>query len=1159
YAGFYLDDLRIAADHYRIPPRELEEALPQQVLMLLVAAASLASVQLPAETRSRTGVFIGLNLDLDTTNYHFRWWVVKHAEQWAERLGMPATRRSAWKQALLDAAGPPLDANRVMGGLGSIAASRVARACRLGGRSFTLSSGELSGLHGLQAAVRSLSRGEVDAAVVGAVDLPGDVRAADQWDGRVIGEGAAAVILKRLDDAVRDEDTVYAVLRDISSYEIADTPASTERIPDATEDVGWAGAAAGMAALIKAVLCLHRQVLPLAQGRAARHWLRDRLDGPRRAALRCSGEDGGSVHLLLEEWEPAAHEDAADRLQPLGARGEALFVVEGSDVAMTERLKRLRARLDGSDDGIEADARAWFRHEQRAPNEPFAMALIARNRTELRSQLDWALNGPSKWAVVPPAFRDRIFYSSHPLGRSGKIAFVYPGLGNDFPTMGRELAAQWPEVLRKQDQENDRLRSQFVPSLFWDDAARPADSRERIIGQVALGGLTTDILRLFGVQPDAAIGYSLGESAALFALRAWTGRDAMLRAMHSTTLFAGDLTGRCDAARRVWQLSPDEPVDWTSGLVAGRTAQEIHTALAGLDRVHLLIINTPRECVVGGQRAQVEEAARRLGAAFLQLPETSTVHCPVVRDVVDSYRRLHLLPTTPPQNVRFYSTALGRAYELSEQAAAEAILAQALDTIDFPAVVEAAYQDGIRLFLEMGPGASCSRMIDSILAGRPHLARSACAPGADGFSALLRLLGTLAVERIGVDLRPLYGRDAAPCHPVEDSSAVITFPIGANEFVVPAIPASATDSSATMAAGPRPAAAPPFGVAPAALDATLLGQTTATLQARCEAHAAFLRYTDSVRQTLAEGLAFQATVLQSLIDCAAVAPAPTRALDRAACLEFAVGSIARVLGPAYAAADSFPTRVRLPDEPLMLVDRITELEGEPLSLTCGRVVTEHDVRPDAWYLDAGRLAACVAIEAGQADLFLSGWLGVDFRTRGLAVYRLLNATVTFHGGLPNPGQLLRYDIHIDRFFRQGDTHLFRFRFEGTADGEPLLTMTDGVAGFFTSAELASGKGVVQAQLDRRPIAGVQPDDEAELAPRAVASYSASQIEALRAGDLAGCFGAAFMGLAFKSAIRLPGGRMKLIDRVVRLDPTGGRFGIGQIGAELDILPDAWFL
>ncbi len=57
-------------------------------------------------------------------------------------------------------------------------------------------------------------------------------------------------------------------------------------------------------------------------------------------------------------------------------------------------------------------------------------------------------------------------------------------------------------------------------------------------------------------------------------------------------------------------------------------------------------------------------------------------------------------------------------------------------------------------------------------------------------------------------------------------------------------------------------------------------------------------------------------------------------LDRAGCLEFAVGSIGVVLGQEFAAIDDFPTRVRLPDEPLMLVDRIMLVEGQP---RCWRV------------------------------------------------------------------------------------------------------------------------------------------------------------------------------------------------------------------------------
>ena len=65
-------------------------------------------------------------------------------------------------------------------------------------------------------------------------------------------------------------------------------------------------------------------------------------------------------------------------------------------------------------------------------------------------------------------------------------------------------------------------------------------------------------------------------------------------------------------------------------------------------------------------------------------------------------------------------------------------------------------------------------------------------------------------------------------------------------------------------------------------------------------------------------------------------------------------------------------------------------------MQAGRIVTEHVVRPSGWYCDGGRMVPSIAIEAGQADLLLCGYLGVDFATRGLAVYRLLDATVTFH-------------------------------------------------------------------------------------------------------------------------------------------------------------------
>ena len=162
---------------------------------------------------------------------------------------------------------------------------------------------------------------------------------------------------------------------------------------------------------------------------------------------------------------------------------------------------------------------------------------------------------------------------------------------------------------------------------------------------------------------------------------------------------------------------------------------------------------------------------------------------------------------------------------------------------------------------------------------------------------------------------------------------------------------------------------------------------------------------------------------------------------------------------------------------------------------------------------------------GQADLFLSGYLGIDFETKGRAVYRLLDATVTFHDRLPKAGEVIRYDIHIDEFFHPPGgqkTWLFRFRFDATVEGVPFLTMRDGIAGFFTEAELAAGAGVVKSTL-----AESMPRESTALAsrPQFANHRGGLDLGAIRRGDLVAGLG---LSPAVEHAHTIPGDRMALV-------------------------------
>ena len=1276
--GWFIEELEIPIGRFKIPPREVEEALPQQMLMLQIAEQAIADADLSKVDRLRTGVFIGVELDLNTTNYHLRWAVRSRAADWAQRLGRASNGEEfdRWVDELCDSLAPALNANRTIGGLGSIAASRIAREFGLGGPSYVISSEETSGLSALHAASRALQQGRIDCAVVGAVDLAGDVRSLISLEstdgvatprdslpfggysaGIVPSDGAVALVLKRPADAARDGDRVYALVRGIGtaggdpssplsdSYESdssvreairrscedadvaasdipfvethgcgiagrdrAEMPALSETFgPDTVlgctkAHVGHTGAAAGLLSLLGATLSLYRQVLPAAPGNSGTGlnplghptpWVRDRVDGPRRTGVLAVSRGGSCSHAILEEAaaEPALESpkigtDARAAAWPSDLPlSEGLFVVEGNDSAeIVAGLRELTATAteavtdpakgrandtaddpasDSTTDTVPAAvihrlAKGWWEGHPSRPDAPLAITLISRDAGELRALAQSAADEIERGDDPTDRIASRVFFSREPLGPKGELAFVYPGSGNQYAGMGRELCLQWPGILRAQDRENERLRSQLKAAEIWGGGSDIGGARTVILSQVILATIATDLMAGFGVRPDAVVGYSLGETAGLFSVGAWHERDEMLRRVMESELFVSDLTGRCNAARKAWRVADDAEVDWSVGVVE-TPAERAREVMAELDRVYLLIVNTPDECVIGGERSAVRKAVEILGCPFHALEGVPTVHCEVAEEVSEEYRNLHVLDTRRPEGMRFYSGAWGEAYEVDQDRAADSLLAQAIQGVDFPKTVRQAYDDGVRIFLEMGPGGSCARMIHKILDGFPFRTRSISSATQDEPSAVLRALGMLIAERVPVDLAQLYPEDSL----VKDESGPVTrIPVGRAGF------------------GPLPGAAKSPSPVPPLLDAKVmpsgsrvqpwdsrivspeLSEAVRAAETTIRAHEAFLR-TAQRTQELAQGeYARQQKLIRALTaDGTPVAPlpAPTIAMDRDQLMEFAIGSIGRALGESFAHVDAHPTRVRLPDEPLMLVDRVTNLEAEPQSMTSGRIVTEHDVLEGGWYLDGGRLPTCVAVEAGQADLLLSGYLGIDSETRGLAVYRLLDAVVTFHSELPHSGQVIQYDIRILRFFRQGDTWLFRFQFDSTVNGRPLLTMREGTAGFFTQSELDAGKGIVRSGVDERELAGSRPDDWQDLVPMGDDSFSGEQLEALRAGDLVGAFGEAFSGLPVTRPLTIPGERMRLVHRVTELDPEGGRYGIGSIVAEADIRPDDWFL
>ena len=1307
--GGFMDELSLDLEEFRIPPNEIPDILIQHLLMLKVSMDAMKDAGLPLRLeRHRMGALIGIDFDFEATDFHLRWNLNNQVRKWNKQgrsdLDLADPKNSAqWLASLQDAFRPPLTNTRTLGALGGIIASRIAKEFRFGGPSYVVSNDTASGLKALEIGVRSLQQHEIDAVLVGAVDLFGDVRSVivsnqirsftqkhnirpfdTSADGTLPGEGAAAVVLKRLDQAITDNDRIYCVIKGMgkaggsslkndspskeavvlslrrafqdagispSSVSFVETHGSGNPIEDQIEseallevfngqkpfcalgsvkpNIGYTGAAAGLASLVKAGLCLYQEIIPplthfvtplpfLRQNSPfhmpgfPQYWSRDRKDGPRRACVGSITLDGNCMHAILEGIEynvvdQGSEKTFLERKRPLGFMQPGLFVVEGnSENDLLEGLSALKSHMKHSQEtaglSMEPLARSWFRKNELDSAKPFAVSIVAENPAQFEIFIDDAKRAVSTQTPRHINGVGGVGYSLSPLGGTGNVAFVFPGSGNHYVGMDRGIGVLWPEILRNMDADTLQLKTQLIPECYvpwstswetgWEKKALKrivSDPLNMIFGQVVHGSVMTRLVKQFGIKPHAVIGYSLGESAGLFAMGVWPDRGQMLKRMLGTDLFSTELAGPCNAARIAWKIPDNEDVNWCAAVV-NRPADRVKTTIDKQPFARLLIINTPDQCVIGGRKPHVEAVIQELGCEAIFLDGVVTVHCDAAAPVAEAYKNLHLFETTSLKNIRFYSCALGRSYTPDREKAATSILEQALSGFNFTTLIEQAYADNIRIFLEMGPHASCTGMIKTILKEKPHLALSACSRGEDDALTLLKFLGALTVHRIPVDLDAFYGIHAfAPAvHEIhaQQPGRLMKLPVG-QKIPSPFFPKTAVrgqrpevrDQGSEIRnqeseIGGRESEVESRGSKGYIHYQNIMNTLAETTRATSDAHKAFLEFSNTLTQSFEKTFETQTKLLETLMadehlqiedgppgrtQRKATQPPIEPAFDRNMCLEFAVGSVAKVLGPEFAVVDTHNVRVRLPDEPLMLVDRIISVQGEKQSMSAGRIVTEHDVLPDVWYLDGGRAPVCISVEAGQADLFLCSYLGIDHAVKGKRSYRLLDAKVKFHRGLPQPKDVIRYEIEIDHFSRQGETYLFFFSFEGYIGDSHLISMTDGCAGFFTKEEVRTSGGIILTAEDTQRLPGQKPSDWKDLVPLKTESYDDTALESLRQGNLAQCFGPDFMGIQLAESLRLPGGRMKLIHRILELDPEGGRYGLGRIKAEADIHPDDWFL
>jgi acyl transferase domain-containing protein/3-hydroxymyristoyl/3-hydroxydecanoyl-(acyl carrier protein) dehydratase len=1116
-------DIEVALDGLRYPPRDLGETLGQQVLVLEAAREAVLGIELAPQ---RTAVLVGLGCDPETARVHAR----RRLDAWLPHRGHAGLGAGAG-----DGFSPPLTAARVLGAMANITANRISGQLGLAGPGFAVCAEEASGIAALELAARALRVGEIDAALVGAVDLSDEPvhRAAATELGLTTNPADAAVVLvlKRLEDARRDRDRVIALIDpEPSGSAPADPP--SDFLP--ADLFGVPHAARGLLNVAAAALALRHRALPLAG---------------RRAQPRLAATTTDVITSVLGAPPTRVRLRAADADPWVPAPVPRLHIYSGAN---------LSGVLAAVASGIESDT------------GPARLAVLARDPAHLADQLAGARAWLDGDALRPPgvAFRET------PI--SGETAFVYTKGSAFYPGMGSDLALAFAPLA-------DGMDEAALVSWIYEGRETPQDSLDQILAVGFIARLHTRITReVLGIQPQAAIGYSSGESAALVALGVWNDVTAMSVDARASGLFTRDLGGELRAVRRFWARNGIAGERW-AGYILSADPDQVRAMVKDERAVHLTAVCAPGTCVVAGEDQACATFVERFHpASRIRIQYDLVAHAPELVDVRDRWHALHRRPTTGVPGIRFYRGASGDWYYPTEQTAADAITEQMLSPVDFPNVIERAWHDGVRVFIEHGPAAQCTNWIHRILNDREHVAVALDTVRDQSLWSLSAAAGELAAAGVAVSHDALATHLAtSPTGPASGKRVTISMP---KRLPAPVLERAATEHEYTVME-PAPDLAPmPLGRHPLVPDPTAPRRQPAPaltaasawyasitavhnqyLDIQAAAHTRFLAGRAAAAKLVEAASSQRLPAIRALTD--AVVPASAAApvtghpgprFDRAQLEHLASGRISDLFGAVFAVQDADVRQTRMPGPPLLLADRVVGLDAAQGSLGTGTIWTETDVHADAWYLDpAGRMPAGLVVEAGQADLLLISWLGADLRNRGERVYRLLGSDVTFHAPPPGPGQTLSFEIRVVGHVVHGPLRLFFFEYDCHAGDTLLLTVRNGQAGFFNDDELANTGGVIW------DASAVSPPPDAPQDPPAIrctrSAFDCDAIHALAQGRPDACFGLGWE--ATRAHVRTPrigSERLRLLDEIPVFDPFGGPWGRGYLRAETAISPDDWF-
>lgn len=450
----------------------------------------------------------------------------------------------------------------------------------------------------------------------------------------------------------------------------------------------------------------------------ARPWIQPADGSKRQAAISSFGFGGTNFHMVVEEYQQEHSGEYRMHSVP-----DIVILHAGDRNSLIETCEELLEKFK-SEGG--RNVYHQYLNDTRNKNIPKSSARIGFVSESLEQTIEYLKeslfilrSNPKDYWQHPKG----IYYRTAGMDLKGKIVALFPGQGSQYLNMGIDFAKNYPEMRRVLSdlnqvfcKHNQPILSDVIypPSTFDENTKSKQENvlRKTEYAQPAIGAISAGIYKILkkaGFKPDFIFGHSFGELTALWA----------------SEVLSDEAFYRLAIARGHAMRAENCSIGWGSMLAVNAHEQQIESFIASFADVKVTNYNSNSQIVLGGSRKSIEAlhyTFQNHGIKSTLLAVANAFHTDFVKHAAEPFAKEIALTNFAVPSVPVYSNVTAEPLPYKAEEIKTILANHLLSPVAFKQGIEAIYDQGGSVFIEIGPKNVLTSFVSDILKDREHIA-----------------------------------------------------------------------------------------------------------------------------------------------------------------------------------------------------------------------------------------------------------------------------------------------------------------------------------------------------------------------------------------------------------------------------------------------------